>query len=89
MQDIWDLVDRLERDPSLGAAASGTETVYRRWELVDPNTHLELGDVPVPERCPEEEWMVSEEMPVRGRMLAVVRQRPEEEGHLPDWIGGA
>ena len=83
---VWNLVDRLERDPKLGAATDGSETVYRRWELVDPNTGLDLGEVPTPERCPEDDWIVPEEMTVAGRILPVVRQRPEEEGRLPGWV---
>lgn len=83
--DVWTLVDRLERDPNLGAVTDGSETVYRRWELVDPNTGLDLGEVPAPERCPEDDWIVPAEMTVAGRILPVVRQRPEEEGRLPGW----
>jgi hypothetical protein len=42
--------------------------------------------VPAPERCPENEWIVPTEMSVAGRILPVVRQRPEEEGRLPAWV---
>ena len=84
---VWALVDRLERDPGLGAVTDGCLTVYRRWELVDPGTGLDLGVVPEPERCPENEWIVPTEMSVAGRILPVVRQRPEEEGRLPAWVG--
>ena len=86
--DVWGLVDRLERDPNLGAATDGGETVYRRWELVDPDTGLDLGAVSVPERCPEDGWIVPGEMIVAGRTLPVVRQRPDEEGRLPPWVDG-
>ena len=83
---VWALVDRLEQDPSLAAVTDGCLTVYRRWELVDPGTGLDLGVVPAPERCPENEWIVPAEMSVAGRILPVVRQRPEEEGRLPAWV---
>jgi len=86
VDDVWTLVDRLERDPNLGAATDDNETVYRRWELVDPNTGLDLGPVPPPERCPDDDWIVPAEMSVAGRILPVVRQRPEEEGRLPGWV---
>jgi hypothetical protein len=83
---VWGLVDRLERDPNLGAATNGDETVFRRWELVDPSTGLDLGAVPAPEPCQEDDWIVPAEMSVAGRILPVVRQRPEEEGRLPGWV---
>ncbi|MEA3510513.1 MAG: glycosyltransferase [Actinomycetota bacterium] len=86
--DVWDLVDRLERDPNLGGATVGSETVYRRWELVDPGTGLELEVAREPDRCPEDGWIVPTEMNVAGRILPVVRQRPEEEGRLPGWVSG-
>ena len=83
---LWLLVDRLERDPSLGAATDGCATVYRRWELVDPNSGLDLGGIPAPARCPEAGWIVPAEITVENRTLRVVRQRPEEEGRLPNWV---
>ncbi len=83
---VWTLVERLEREPNLGAASDGDVAVYRRWELVDPDTGLDLDAAPVPKRCPEEAWIVPTEMDVAGRILPVVRQRPEEEGRLPAWV---
>jgi len=85
---VWNLVDRLERDPDLGAVTDGGETVYRRWELVDSDTGLDLGGVSAPQRCPEDGWIVAGEVIVAGRALPVVRQRPEEEGRLPLWVDG-
>ncbi len=85
---VWNLVDRLERDPDLGAVTDGGETVYRRWELVDSDTGLDLGGVSALQRCPEDDWIVPGEVVVAGRALPVVRQRPEEEGRLPLWVDG-
>jgi hypothetical protein len=83
---LWQLVDQLEREPSRGALSDDRATVYRRWELIDPDTGLDLGAVPAPDRFPEDEWIVPAEMSVGDRILRVVRQRPEEEGRLPDWV---
>lgn len=83
---LWQLVDQLEREPSRGALSDDRATVYRRWELIDPDTGLDLGAVPAPERLPEDEWTVPAEMSVGDRILPVVRQRPEEEGRLPGWV---
>ena len=83
---LMSLVDNLERSPNSGATTDGSATVFRRWELVDPDTGLDLGSVPEPHRCPEPGWSVSAEMGVAGRVLPVVRQRPEEEGRMPAWV---
>ena len=80
------LVDRLERSPDLGAAKAGENTVYRRWALVDPGSGLVFPDDVEEPSCPQDGWMIPERMNVEGRDLAVVGQRPEEEGRLPAWV---
>ncbi|MEA3502910.1 MAG: hypothetical protein U9R47_09065 [Actinomycetota bacterium] len=86
---VWSLVDHLERTPDLGAATNGRLTIYRRWVLVDPGAALDFGAAEVPDVCLEDDWTVPSDMVVSGRVIPVVRQRPEEEGRLPKWVSSS
>jgi glycosyltransferase involved in cell wall biosynthesis len=78
------LVDRLESAPSLAAAREGDMTLMRRWAVVDPDAPLEKPDG-LPE-CPDADWRVPPRLPVAGRLLEVVRQRPEVPARIPEWL---
>jgi glycosyltransferase involved in cell wall biosynthesis len=90
------LADRLEA--ASGAAwARDEETgtvVWRRWALVDPAAEVSGGagepGAPDPEgelaagAFPDADWVVDRSAVPEG--TPIMRQRPEEVGHLPAWV---
>ena len=84
----------LEADPDLGAVhSSSAEPVVlaRTWSVRDPAGPAAITaggfDGSAPERFspgdhPDPRWMVPES--IDG--VPVLRQRPEEAGHLPGWV---
>ena len=93
------IADALESSSAAGVAmADGIPVAWRRWLLHDPEAPLaekvvvDLRVKPGEEPrlytgiAPLSDWMVPADLPEPG--LRVIRQRPEEEGPLPTWLGG-
>jgi hypothetical protein len=92
---LTDLCEILEKDDAAGAAETSSTApirVVRTWSLYDPQgpaevVHSELqGTSEERLSCgqfPEDSWQVPQE--IGG--IAVQRQRPEESGWIPDWVG--
>jgi glycosyltransferase involved in cell wall biosynthesis len=85
--------ERLEAAPGAAAAVDGENVVWRRWALADPGADVAGtpdGAVVPPGALAagalaDPDWMVDPAQVPGG--WRVMRQRPEEPGHLPDWVG--
>ena len=89
------LCEILEENESAGAAETSSATpvrVVRTWSLHDPQAPDEVvrsgleGESEQRLSCgqfPEDSWQV----PLKVGGIAVQRQRPEESGWIPDWVG--
>jgi hypothetical protein len=89
------LCEILEENESAGAAETSSATpvrVVRTWSLHDPQAPDEVvrsgleGESEQRLSCgqfPENSWQV----PLKVGGIAVQRQRPEESGWIPDWVG--
>ena len=93
------VAEALEANPAAGSViAQKVPVAWRRWSLHDPGAPLAesvVVDLQVdPDReprlragiAPQANWIVPDDLPEPG--LRVIRQRPEEEGPLPPWLGG-
>ncbi len=91
---LEDMARMLERSPNAGMATTSSETplsVVRAWSLFDPagptgiirfDDDTSAKTALRPGGRPDNRWQVPAE--IGG--LPVRRQRPEEEGFVPDWI---
>ena len=96
--DLGDLAWALEESPgAIAAGGNGHSILWRRWTLLDPaSPHAGVVSVDV-EGTVEETGTVARggfptpgwALPAEIGGLPVVRQAPEEEGPLPDWIARA
>jgi hypothetical protein len=92
---LAELCGFLEEDDAAGAAETSSATpirVVRTWSLHDPKGPVEvvqlalIGESEERLSCgqfPEDSWQAPAE--IGG--IAVQRQRPEESGWIPDWVG--
>lgn len=93
------IAEALERNAHADRAVAGEVPVaWRRWALhdvdADPTSAVEVDveirpdAIPLLHRgvAPDPNWMIPDDLPDPG--LRIIRQRPEEEGELPDWVLG-